>query len=158
MSPRPVRAALLTAASVLALLAGPPALSAQVTALSLRDSGRDLPVALTAEQVTMGRALAHGMLAAARSDVTRPVTDEEVRALGDRGTLLRVNLARAESVYLLRLGASARASRIAAYVPPGADDHAFVFLGRSTWQRIVVVSLPEAVRRELRALRRAAGD
>jgi hypothetical protein len=150
---------LFAAAAAFALLAGASApVAAQVTAVSLTDAGREVQVPLTAEQVTMGRAVAHGMLAGARRDVTRPVSDEEVEALGDRGTLLRVHLARAESVYLLRLGASARASRIAAYVPPDADDHAFVFLGRSSWQRIVVVSLPEALRRELRALRGASGD
>lgn len=158
MSLRSVR--LLPAAlAALALVAVRPAGgTAQVTAVSLVDAGREVALPLTAEQITLGRAVAHGMLAGAWRDVTRPVTDQEVEALGDRGTLFRVHLARPESVYLLRLRASARASRIAAYVPAGADDHAFVFLGRSAWQRIVVVSLPETVRRELRQLRAAAGE
>lgn len=131
----------------------PTAARAQVTGVHLIDRGRPVPVQVTPDIARLGRTITHGLLAAARRDVTRPVSDGELRALGERGTLLRVQLAAAEDVVLLRLGRRARASRLAAYVPPDRDDHAFIFLGRSRWDRIVVVDLPGAVRDELRRLR-----
>lgn len=127
--------------------------SAQVVDASLTERGRPVSLRLTDELVAVGRTLGHGLLATARRDVTRPVTDAEVAALGRRGTLLRIRLSRPETVALLRLGARARASRLAAYVPPRQDEHAFVFLGRSRWDRIVVVDLPDRVRTAVRRLR-----
>lgn len=133
-------------------LPGSPA-PAQVTHLSLTHAGAAVPLDVTGEMVAAGRAIAHGLLARTSRDVTRAVSDEEIAALGRRGTLLQVRLGRAEDVLLLRLRARTRASRVAAYVPPERDDQAFVFLGRGTWHRIVVVDLPEPVRREIRGLR-----
>ncbi|NIQ54632.1 MAG: hypothetical protein GWN71_15030, partial [Gammaproteobacteria bacterium] len=74
------------------------------------------------ELAVLGRTVARGLLATARRDVTRPISDGEVASLGRRGTLLRIRLTRPEPVHLLRLGARARPSRLAAYVPPGRDD------------------------------------
>lgn len=131
----------------------PGALGAQVSGVALTERGERIPLSLTAEQVTLGRALAHGLLARARRDVTRPVSNAHLAALGRRGTLLRVHLKRPEDVLLLRLRARTRASRLAVYVPPGQDDHAYVFLGRDRWHRIVVVDLPDNARSAIRRLR-----
>lgn len=125
----------------------------QVTDVSLVHEGRTVPLQVTPELVTLGRTIALGVLATASRDVTRSVSDAEVDALGRRGTLLRVDLAEPVDVRLLRLGARSRASRLAAYVPPDWDDRAYVFLGRSSWERVVVVDLPYLVQAELRALR-----
>lgn len=131
----------------------PSALDAQIAGLTLVDRGERVPVELTGEQIALGRTLTHGMLAGARHDVTRPISDAEVAALGRRGTLLRVRLAKPETVLLVRLRARARPTRLAAYVPPGRDDRAYIFMGRSRWDRIVVVGLPEAARSAVRRLR-----
>jgi hypothetical protein len=133
--------------------AAPAGAGAQIAGLTLVERGEHVPLELTAEQLTLGRTVTHGLLATARRDVTRPVSDAELTALGNRGTLLRVRLAKPERVLLVGLGARARATRVAAYVPPGREDRAYVFLGRSRWNRIVVVELPEAVRAAVRRLR-----
>lgn len=125
----------------------------QVASVSLVHQGRAVPLQVTPELTRLGRTMALGLLATASRDVTRQMSDAEVDALGRRGTLLRVELARPEEVRLLRLGVRSRASRLAAYVPPDWDDRAYVFLGRSSWERIVLVDLPYPVRAELRALR-----
>lgn len=137
---------------VIALLL-PASVGAQVTGVALVDRGERIPLRLTGEQVTVGRALAHGLLGGATRDVTRPISDAELAALGRRGMLLHVRLKRPENVVLLRLRARTRATRLAAYVPPGQDDHAFVFLGRARWHRIVVVDLPDNARSAIRRLR-----
>lgn len=134
------------------ILAGGAA-EAQVSDIRVTDAGRSVPVAPGPEEVALGRTMALGLLAGAHRDVTRPVTDQEIEGLGERGTLLQVLLRRPESVYLVRLRSTARPSRIAAYVPPDRDDYAYIFLGHTAWQRIVVVTLPEALRREVRSLR-----
>ena len=128
---------------------------AQVTGVELMDRGRPVPVDLTPDLTALGRTLTMGLLANAHQDVTRPVSDAEILSLARRGTLLRVDLARPEDVILLRLRSRARASRLAAYVPPDRDDRAFVFLGEADWDRIIVVTLPDPVRDELRRLRSA---
>jgi hypothetical protein len=133
------------------------ALRAQIVQVALTERGRPVPVAMTDDLATLGRTVAHALLATARRDVTRPVSDSDLAALERRGTMLRVRLASPQPVALLRLGARDRASRLAAYVPPGQDHHAFVFLGRSTWSRIVVVDLPGRVRAAIRRLRAKAG-
>lgn len=137
----------------LALAMAADGVGAQVSAVALVDRGEPIPLQLSGEDVSVGRALAHGLLANAGRDVTRPITDAEITALGHRGTLLRVRLSRPEDVLLLRLRARTRATRVAAYVPPGQDGHAFVFLGRERWHRIVVVDIPDTVRAALRRLR-----
>ena len=145
---------------VLAVLAGLLAAAgpapAQITHLSLTHAGQDIPVRPTGEELAAGRAVVHGLLATTRTDVTRPVTDAQLTALGQRGTLVRLRLARSEPILLLGLGVRTRARRLAAYVPPDRDDRAFVFLGRAAWERVVMVDLPAEVRRELRALRAGA--
>lgn len=139
-------------------MAGATAAGAQVSAVGLIDRGQTVPLDLSGEQVKLGRAMAHGLLASARRDVTRPISDSQLAALGSRGTLLRVHLAQPEDVLLLRLRARTRATRLAAYVPPDQDDHAYVFLGRARWNRIVIVDLPGRARAALRRLRaQAAG-
>lgn len=138
--------------------ASPAVVSAQIAGLTLIERGERVPLQLTGEQLSLGRTVTHGLLATARHDVTRPITDAELTALGNRGTLLRVRLAKAEHVLLVGLGARARPWRVAAYVPPGREDRAYVFLGRSTWDRIVVVDLPEAVRTAVRRLRAASAS
>ena len=149
----PRMARLLTAAA--ALVAGASGIDGQVTAVELVNQGEPVPMRLTGDEVRMGRATAHALLASAHSDVTRPMTDADVEALGQRGTLLRIRLARPEDVLLLRLRSLARPSRLAAYVPPDRDDRAFVFLGQSGWDRVVVVPLPDGIRQALRQVRGA---
>lgn len=147
-------------AAAAALLAGASGVHGQVAAVELVNRGEPVPIRLTGDDLRMGRTAAHALLATAHSDVTRPTTDADVEALGRRGTLLRIRLARPEDVLLLRLRSRERPSRLAAYVPPDRDDRAFVFLGRSGWDRIVVVSLPDGVReavRQIRARPTAAG-
>lgn len=134
------------------LLGTAAALPGQVVDVALTRRGRPVPLHTTREMTRLGRTLAHGLLATAHQDVTRPVSDTDLAALGRRGTLLRVRLAAPEPVVLLRLGVRDRPSRLAAYVPPGRHDRAFVFLGRSRWHRIVVVDLPDTVRDALRRL------
>jgi hypothetical protein len=140
---------------LLVALAIPVAAAGQIVSVELTESGEPVPLELTDDLAALGRGVAHGLLATAHRDVTRPVTDSEIDALGRRGTLLEVRLARPEQVVLLRLRGRERPSRLAAYVPPERDDHAYVFLGGATWKRIVVVSLPDQVRAELRRLREA---
>lgn len=136
-----------------AVVSAPSVAVAQAMEVRLTERGAPVPLDLTEDRVAMGRGLAHGLLASAHEDVTRPVTDAEVAALGRRGTLLEVTLPSPEPVLLLRLMERARASRLAAYVPPDRDDRAFVFLGRGSWERIVVVSLPEQIRTAVRRIR-----
>lgn len=140
---------------LLALIAisAPGSASAQVVRIDLVERGQPVPLQLTSDEVTLGRTLTHGLLASARRDVTRPITDADLTALGERGTLLSVRLASPEDVLLLRLRARARPTRLAAYVPPDRDDYAYVFLGRTGWDRIVIVDLPDVARTALRRLR-----
>lgn len=42
-------------------------------------------------------------------------------------------------------------------VPPGRDDRAYIFPGRTRWDRIVVVSLPATAREAVRRLRADPG-
>lgn len=154
MTTRPLVSAVLALAGLaFAGAVAPTPARGQVTDVSLLHEGRRVPLQVTPELATLGRTIALGVLATAKRDVTRSVTDAEVDALGRLGTLLRVELARPVDVRLLRLGARSRASRLAAYVPPDWDDRAYVFLGRSSWERVVVVDLPYLVQAELRALR-----
>ncbi len=139
------------------LLLAPGGARGQVMSVELTERGEPVPLDVTDDLAALGRGVAHGLLATAHRDVTRPVTDAELEALGRRGTLLEVRLARPEQVVLLRLRGRDRVSRMAAYVPPGRDDEAFIFLGRSSWERIVMVTLPDPVRTELRRLRTERG-
>ncbi|MFP4622868.1 MAG: hypothetical protein ACOC3J_06825 [Gemmatimonadota bacterium] len=139
--------------AVVLVLAAASAVRAQRVDVSLIHEGRIVPLETDARDLAAGRALAHALLATARSDATRSVTDREIDGLARRGTLLRVRLDRPEDVLLLRLGQRTRVSRLAAYVPPDHDRYAYVFLGRADWHRVIVVDLPGELRRELRRLR-----
>lgn len=142
--------------AVLALSALRSTAVAQIAGIDLVERGEPVPLQLTPEQIAVGRTLTHGLLATASRDVTRPFTDADLAALGSRGTLLRVRLARPEDVLLLRLRARERPTRLAAYVPPGREDVAYVFLGGATWRRIVMVDLPGTAVAALRRLRAEA--
>jgi hypothetical protein len=156
MRRRRLAAPTLLLTAVAAILAGASGVDGQVTAVDLVNQGEPVPMRITGEEVRIGRATAHALLASAHSDVTRPVTDADIEALGARGTLLRIRLAQPEDVLLLRLRSRARPSRLAAYVPPERDDRAFVFLGQSGgWDRIVVVALPDGIRQAVRRVRTA---